>query len=177
MTFNIETAIIMAGGKGKRFGSSFKPFTELCGKPMIFNIIDKTRKLFKYNIIAISENVENFLYILKNKYKDILLIYTTGIDYSIDLKIILDIIRKRPIIIFPSDIPFIENKTIEKIILSAKDIEEDLITILNKQGEPIGISIIKGNNLNIWNNLKLNEDLININTINDLNNARMMCND
>ena len=177
MVFGIETSIIMAGGKGKRFGSSFKPFTELCGKPMIFNIIDKTRKLFKFNIIAISENVENFLYIIKNKYKDILLVYTTGIDYSIDLKILLDVIKNRPIMVFPSDIPFIKDNMIEEIILSAKEMDIDLITVLNKQGEPIGISIIKGNNLNRWTNLKLNENLININTINDLNNAKVICND
>ncbi|AFZ70843.1 GTP:adenosylcobinamide-phosphate guanylyltransferase [Caldisphaera lagunensis DSM 15908] len=177
MVFDADIAIIMAGGKGKRFGSSFKPFIEICGKPMIFNIIDKTKKLFKFNIIAISENVENFLYILKNKYKDLLLIYTTGIDYSIDLKIVLDMIKKRPIIVFPSDIPFIKENTIEEIILLSRGMNEDLITILNKQGEPVGISIIKGNDLNRWTNLKLNEDLININTKDDLNNAKVICND
>jgi len=175
---NYDIALIMAGGKGKRFGSSMKPFVEICKKPMIFNIIDKTIKIFRFTIIAVSPNVENFLYILKNNYKEVMLIYTTGIDYSIDIGIILNAIKKRPIMIFPSDIPNITDETIKYIIKSTENIKNDIITITDSHGNPIGISIIKGHNLNNWTNYSLdNKNLLNINTIEDYEKAKMICND
>ncbi|MGC8572475.1 MAG: hypothetical protein C0171_03450 [Caldisphaera sp.] len=178
MDYDIEIALIMAGGKGKRFGSSMKPFVEICGKPMIFNIINKTRKIFKFTIIAVSANVESFLHILKNKYKDVMLIYTTGIDYSIDIGIILDIIKERPIMIFPSDMPNITEETIKYVIKSTEDIKEDIITITDIHGNPIGISIVKGYNLKKWTNFALdNKNILNINTVEDFEKAKMMCND
>ncbi|MDP8003237.1 MAG: NTP transferase domain-containing protein, partial [Caldisphaera sp.] len=101
----IPISIIMAGGKGTRFNSSYKPFTKICGKPMIINILEVASYISDFIAIAISENTEKYVDILKNT--NALIIYTPGINYSVDLSILLNIIKKRPILILPSDFPFL----------------------------------------------------------------------
>lgn len=172
----IDTAIIMAGGKGERFGSKKKPFVDLCGKPLMFNMIDNIRNLFNFIIIAVSDNVKDYINLIKQR-KDILILYTTGLDYSIDLGLILRIIKRRPIMIFPSDIPFLKENAITKIMKLAENIDKDLITIINNEKKPLGISVVKGDNLDKWDNLEIDEKFVNINTLKDYYKAKEMCND
>ncbi len=178
----IRASLVMAGGKGSRFGSSVKPFLRVCEKSSFLNVIEGALKLSNVIFIAVSDYTASYAKkeIDKSKYKGghILIIYTSGKGYAIDISLALRIIRERPLLVLPADYPFLTEKTIEKFLRLSSTYEEPIISLV-RNGNFTGISLFKKYNYEHWKNINIDgeKELLNINTPEDLLKARSMCND
>lgn len=190
----IKVVLIMAGGKSSRFGFSEKAFLKICNKFMIEHVLELAKKLSKFVVISISKNTPKTLEWCKRNNLDC--IYTSGIEYSIDLQMLINIIKKKPILVLPIDLPFLRIETMKEFLQEATSIRKPVITLcvdkdfflkyqnLNSVAEevknldciPIGISLI--NDLGFeWYNIIMNKfpDFLNINTWSDVIIAERIC--
>ncbi|MCE4607708.1 MAG: NTP transferase domain-containing protein [Caldisphaeraceae archaeon] len=177
----IRASLIMAGGKGSRFGSSVKPFLRVCEKSPILNVIEEALKLSNIAFIAVSDYTTSYAKeaIDKSKYSGhILMIYTPGKGYAIDISLALGVIRERPLLVLPADYPFLTEKTIEKFLRLSLAYDEPVIS-LAQNGNFTGISLFKGHSYERWKSINIDggKEFLNINTPEDLSKARSMCND
>jgi len=177
----IRASLVMAGGKGSRFGSSVKPFLRVCEKSSFLNVIEEALKLSNVIFIAVSNYTASYVKkeIDKSKHKGhILIIYTPGKGYAIDISLALRIIRERPLLVLPADYPFLTEKTIEKFLRLSLTYKEPIISLV-RNGNFTGISLFKKYNYEHWKNINIDggKEFLNINTPEDLLKARSMCND
>jgi len=179
-------ALVMAGGKGSRMGHVEKPLVEINGKYMIDYVIEA---LLQSNVgeifIAVSKNTPKTEQYLKEKYKDIVLIKTSGNGYVEDLNEAIKYFSS-PFLVISSDIPTIKPKTINNIInyyLHIKGIDnkvEALCVMVKKDNYPgnptmeiegyipAGINIISPKSgEQIEEVMVVDEALINVNTWED----------
>ncbi|EHP87409.1 5'-deoxyadenosylcobinamide phosphate nucleotidyltransferase [Methanotorris formicicus Mc-S-70] len=106
----------MAGGKGTRMGYVEKPLVEINGKFMIDYIIETlTQSNIEKIFVAVSKNTPKTEQYLKEKYRDIVLIKTSGNGYVEDLNEAIKYFSS-PFLVVSSDIPTIKPKTINNII-------------------------------------------------------------
>ncbi|MFU8653134.1 adenosylcobinamide-phosphate guanylyltransferase [Methanotorris formicicus] len=108
--------LVMAGGKGTRMGYVEKPLVEINGKFMIDYIIETlTQSNIEKIFVAVSKNTPKTEQYLKEKYRDIVLIKTSGNGYVEDLNEAIKYFSS-PFLVVSSDIPTIKPKTINNII-------------------------------------------------------------
>lgn len=161
----------MAGGKGSRLGTQYKPFIEVCGKPMILWVYDTVRSLVNEDEIYVS-TIENhpILPLLEKVINVKNIVFTSGKGYEYD---ILESIQKvgLPTIVLPSDTPFVASDDILTLINYCKS----SICNLVYNGKFVGISYWNSLNLDDYCNIESREEIINVNTIDDLEYVENKC--
>lgn len=135
-------AVIMAGGRGSRFGGPHKPLARVCGRPMILWIASAAARLGEV-VIATSPRTSGLLERICRLYR---CVETSGRGYAEDLAEVLEKIPP-PVLILPADMPFITAKTLEEFAHRALAEQAQLVTLRRCLGslcEPAGISLFKG---------------------------------
>ncbi len=175
-------SLIMAGGKGSRLGGVEKGLMKVCNKPIIQQIVDSLMKISDEIFVAVSRNTALTRSYLTSLYS-VNIIETTGKDYVFDLLDSLTLIDEFPVIVAPSDMPFISERILRVLIDYSKDFPESVITVsipelcnYYRRKGPTGLSLflsLKGS----WRNLELclYPDLLDIDTLEDLREAREVC--
>jgi len=177
-------SIIMAGGRGSRLGYMEKPMIKLCDRYIIENIFNAVSRITDKVYVAVSEYTpKTTKWCEINK---IPVIKTGGEGYVNDLRYILKRFE-RPILILPSDTPFLTTDMLKEFISKASKKHADVVTLVVERHcfprrlrcygkESIGISLFKGYK-NRWENIKTCRfpDLLDIDTIYELNYAMMIC--
>lgn len=103
--------IVMAGGKSTRMGTE-KQMIMFKGKRLLDIACDAVKGAGLICLVAISKNAPLTMKYALSKFNCII---TPGIDYSYDISYILNILDS-PILTVPSDLPFLEEKHIIKML-------------------------------------------------------------
>jgi len=176
----------MAGGRGSRLGYVEKPMIRVCNKFIIENMLEAASDIVERIYVAVSKYTPRTIEWCK--LHNIPIIETDGDGYVNDLKFILKKFD-RPILVLPSDTPFLTTNVLKDFIGRADDEDVDVITLVVERScfphilkcygrESIGISLFKGYK-NRWRNIRICKfpDLLDIDTIYELNYARRICNE
>ncbi|WP_240931284.1 NTP transferase domain-containing protein [Acidianus sulfidivorans] len=161
----------MAGGKGSRLSNCYKPLFEVCGKPMILWVYDTLLQITdKRNIYVATLVYHRTLPIIYKLFDYSKIIFTRGLGYEYD---IMEAVKKVgfPVLIVPSDTPFISKEDLLKLISSC---DSAICNLLSNSGY-IGISFWKSSNINDYSNIESRKEIINVNTREDLVNVTNKC--
>ncbi len=168
--------LIMAGGKGSRYGSPSKIVTNVCGKPLIEHVIGNIKPFCKDIIMAISKHTSSFSVIIKLCKEEVECIETTGEGYIEDL-LFLACSLPKPILIVAGDIVTYRS-IIKDFVIRALKTDRNIITMTiyrNGIEEPIGISLYRSCS-GSWTNIVYSPtSIIDIDTLNDLEIAKQLC--
>ncbi len=171
--------LVMAGGRGSRYGSPEKIVLNVCGKKLIGYVIDVIRPLCRDIVLAISRNTYKIPEVRNLCIEgDIDCVETSGMGYVEDLSLLLCSIRK-PILVMPADI-IIRRGVVEDFVERAMKMNEDVITMAiegNGVEEPIGIGLFNSCGGNWANIVYSPKSAVDIDTRNDLEIAESMCRD
>ena len=125
-------ALIMAGGKGRRFRSNIeKPLAPFFGKPLIDWVVEALKsasKISKFYIVTSPHSPETEK---RCREKGLDIIKTSGKDYHHDLK--QAIIEKKifcPVLIVSSDLPALTGAFIDRIISIYENCGKPALTVL-----------------------------------------------
>lgn len=155
----------MAGGKGSRL-SPRKPLLEVCGVPMIVRVYNVAKKISVDVYIATVKN-----HIIEKELKSYFskIIYTSGKGYENDVLEAIKIVGF-PVLVLPSDIPFLKINYIKPLF----NCKSSICSLLSR-GKFIGISLWNSDNLNDFSSIESNADIMNVNTKEDLSIANKLC--
>ena len=156
-------AVIMAGGKGTRL-SPFKPILDICGYPMFYWVYRTLLNFTKEIYLAITPSSPLV-------FADFKKIITEGKGYEYD---VITVIRKTgfPTLIVPSDTPFIPREA----ILSLFSCKRSICSLVTKGGF-VGISLWNRLNLQDYENVYYDGEIINVNTFSDYVTVKNLCKD
>ena len=135
-------AIVMAGGKGSRFGYVEKPMVRLGGIPLIDHVMRALLESGLETYIATSKNTpKTEAYCRSAGYR---VVVTDGSGYHEDLQYLTE--RFGVIITCASDIPFLTPRHIEPIIRSSYGSEDSVVgcTLVDGKVTPFGLNLVHG---------------------------------
>ena len=125
-------AVIMAGGKGTRFGKDIeKPMAQFMGEPLIRRVIDATKESEK-----IAETIVAVTAINPNTAKEaakasVKVIETDGQGYHEDLQQAIQKANlKCPVLIVSADLPLLTGKFLDEIIMKYEEAGKPALTVL-----------------------------------------------
>lgn len=128
-------ALIMAGGKGTRFGEDTeKPMAQFMGKPIIRKVIEATKesKRITETIVAVtaySPKTEK-----EATQASVKVVETNGQGYHDDLKQAVQIAHlKCPVIIVSADLPLLSGEFLDEIIKKYEEAGKPALTVLIPQ--------------------------------------------
>lgn len=120
--------LIMAGGKGSRFGDAEKCMHDLNGKSILENLIDSLLTLSDF--IAVSTTSSHRKTIELCRLKHIKVVITDGTDYIHDLRKSIVKINRVPVVVMGSDIYFTDLDKFRDLIASLPDSVKPIVDIL-----------------------------------------------
>lgn len=131
MKVNI-VALIMAGGKGTRFGGDTeKPMAEFLGKTLIRRVIEATEesKRISQTYVAITSNSPRTAEEVKSS--SATLIKTDGNGYHADLQQAVQKAKLNcPVLIISADLPLINGQFLDEIIIKYEKSKKPALTVL-----------------------------------------------
>ncbi|MCY0861547.1 MULTISPECIES: NTP transferase domain-containing protein [Metallosphaera] len=161
----LESAVIMAGGKGTRL-SPLKPVMEVCGKPMIQWVAELAMRYASQVYIATVKG-----HPAEEKLRKIhRVLYTSGLGYENDVVEAVSSV-KLPALVLPSDVPFLDGDTIEILI---RECNSSICTLLS-QGKFVGVSLWRALDLEDYQSIDYPRKIVNVNTWNDLTEINKLC--
>jgi GTP:adenosylcobinamide-phosphate guanylyltransferase len=169
--------IVMAGGKGSRFGSPAKFLSEVCGESVLLRLLKQLRETCTHILIAASHHSIAYL---KNVCRDshIDCIELTGRDYVQDLSLALDIYRRFPVLVVTADLVVRGVDVIRNFIgvAIAKNVNVATgVVIRGERLEPVGLSLFKAPaGSEIWIPLP-SDSVTDVDTPEDLSYAEKVC--
>ncbi|AHC50887.1 GTP:adenosylcobinamide-phosphate guanylyltransferase [Sulfolobus acidocaldarius SUSAZ] len=156
-------AIIMAGGKGSRI-SPYKPILEICGYPMYYWVYRSLREFAEEIYLAITPWSSLI-------FSEIPKVITYGNGYEND---VIEAVRQVgfPVIVSPSDTPLIPKHVFMKLI---SDCRAQICSIKDVK-DYVGISLWKSLKLNEYQDILVEEEILNVNTPEDYRKVKNICN-
>ncbi len=171
----IRNAVIMAGGRGLRFGGVVKPLIKLCGKPLIDWVIRNVLGVAEYVVVAASPITEAVCRHVRSFWgPSVECVELPGSGYSIDVWMAARMVNP-PVLITPSDTPLMDSSVLRGFIDEAMRCEGDVVTLEVRGYGPLGVSLIKGYGWS-WSSVMVNPspNLLNVNTFDDLRSAEVI---
>jgi GTP:adenosylcobinamide-phosphate guanylyltransferase len=162
----------MAGGKASRLGGLPKPLLVVCGKPMLLHVVEESLEVLPYVVVATGRCSREVAELVK-ALPHVDVVELAGEGYVADLSYVLRMVRVRPLLVLPADMPFISANTIVRLM--AMKPRECVITV-KACGEFLGASVF-GGSLNCWRTVELpcTRELMDVDTLNDLARAQLEC--
>jgi adenosylcobinamide-phosphate guanylyltransferase len=122
-------ALILAGGKGERYGKGEKPLLEILGKPMIQWVSDALEKSMVERIFVVTspytEKTKGWA-----KERGMEVIETPGKGYVEDLRVVLSKAKlKNSVLLINSDLPLISHSIINGIIEKYEEKGKDALSV------------------------------------------------
>ena len=176
MQMNRVLCLILAGGRGSRFGSPLKFLSNICGKPILERLVEDIDVVCQHILIALSKRTLNASYICRGSLVDC--IETPGESFVEDLSLLLDALPK-PILAVAADIYIPYKGILVDFLKSAIESEKDITTLttIDKNGceELIGIALFKKAS-GSWKNVQYPQDsIVDVDEASDLEKARHLC--
>jgi len=169
--------IIMAGGKGTRFGSPAKFLSKVCGESIVERLLKQLESVCCHIMLALSKyTIMNVKNICGNYEVDCL--ESSGEDYVKDLATILSAYIKPPVLVLAADIVIKNSEILVKFVEKAMTEPVEVVTaVINRSGgvEPLGLSLFKSSG-GSWRNIALSPSLVtDVDSVNDLRLAEKVC--
>ena len=125
-------ALIMAGGKGKRFGGNVeKPLAKLMGKPIIRRVIDAAKESKRISEIYVTVTSFSPKTAEEVKQASVKVIETAGRGYHADVQqAIQDANIRFPVLIISSDLPLLTGEFLDEIINKYEESGKPALTVL-----------------------------------------------
>ena len=125
-------ALIMAGGKGTRFGKGIeKPMVKLLGKSLIRRVIEATKASKKISEIYVAVTVHNPHTAEEATKASAKVIVTEGQGYHADLRqAILTLNLTCPVLTISSDLPLLTGEFLDEIIVRFEESRKPSLTVL-----------------------------------------------
>jgi len=167
--------LIMAGGKGTRFGDAEKCMSAVNGIPVLENLLNQVSKIAKS--ITVSTTIRHVKTVELCISRGIQVVYTDGNDYVRDLRRSLAEIRRVPVLVLGSDTFFTDMPYFRSLISSSLKENKEIIEFLQHKNMT-GISIFNRipENESSMNYEEVNSErdyVININTKDDLDTVNL----
>ncbi len=172
-----SVAVVMAGGAGSRLGYAIKPALELCGKPMVTYVAETCAQLCKHVVLLVSWRTRGAMRSVCSSSPLLDCVETSGYGYSEDLGFALKFIRERPLLVVPSDTPFVSRESLEFLLsLALEECDQSVATLSVECRDFIGISVFRADNGG-WCTICIPRSIefLNVNTSRDLELARGIC--
>ena len=125
-------ALIMAGGKGERFGRNLeKPLATLMGKPLIRRVIEAAKQSKKITEIYVAVTSFSPKTAEEAKKASVKVIETAGRGYHADLQqAVQDANITCPVLIVSSDLPLLTGEFLDEIISKYEESGKPALTVL-----------------------------------------------
>lgn len=195
--------LIMAGGRGSRFGGGEKPLTHVGGRPMVDYVAAAMMeaKLVRRVYAAVSPHTPKTTEHLKRNWRGISIIETPGEGYVEDLRRSASQIGSQAILVCPADMPLLRGDLLDIVaeaflgggkpslvvvvplqLVARMGLEPTLtISIDGEEFVPSGVSVINGVEASsgrvleeCYLKLDLEEFAVNVNTVKDLEAAERL---
>lgn len=158
----------MAGGKGKRI-SIYKPFLNVCGKPLVSWVYDAASSITSEVYLAISNRHPLFPIFEHSVFK---ILNTYDNDYVEDLMLIINKLGF-PLLVLPIDVAFLTTDVLRYLINSC---HADICSLIYED-DFLGISYWRGNDFNNYMNVHFKgKKIYNVNTWDKYIKANHECN-
>lgn len=166
--------LILAGGRGSRFGSPLKFLTSVCGKPIIEKLVEDIETICQYIVLALSKRTLAAAYLCRDMHS-IECVETSGEDLVNDLTLLLDVFPK-PLLVLGADIHLSSNQILLDFITRALKAKEDVITLVVGESEKlVGVALFK-KSYGSWINIPYPGDsVIDIDSYDDLKRVEYRC--
>jgi len=176
-------SLVMAGGRGSRLGMAEKGLLKVCGRRIIDRILETLTLVSKEVIVVTSRNTKGLREYVRGLGYDVDVIEGTGRDYVFDLKEAMELLGSFPVLVAPSDMPFLSHRVIKALLSFSRSSPEAVINVsvpsncssYRRRG-PTGLSMFLTFS-GPWRDLELclYPDLIDIDTSEDLEEALLAC--
>ena len=125
-------ALIMAGGKGTRFGGDIeKPMAMFMGKPLINRVIEAAKESKRIEKIYVAVTAYSPKTTQEIKNTSVRLIETDGKGYHTDLQqAIKDAKLSGPVLIISADLPLLNGKILDEIIEKYEESNKPALTVM-----------------------------------------------
>ncbi|WP_393970729.1 NTP transferase domain-containing protein [Oxyplasma meridianum] len=130
--------LIMAGGKGTRFGDAEKCMQIINEKSILENLIDSLRTVSDF--ISVSTTLFHRRTIELCRLKNISVIITDGNDYISDLRKSISMVNRIPTVVMGSDIYFTDLDMFRDLLVSLPEPSKPIIDLLQNNSFS-GISV------------------------------------
>ncbi|HEX9262421.1 MAG TPA: NTP transferase domain-containing protein [Candidatus Bathyarchaeia archaeon] len=195
------TAVVMAGGKGKRMGlSEEKPLLRVGGKPVIEIVLRSllSAKHVELVVVAVSDSTPKTARFVSRF--PVKIVVTPGNGYIEDMQFVVKQFHLEKILTIAADLPLITAKVVDKIIAHYEECDKPAMAVVTpldlksklglgaeytfnfdgKQVVPVGINAIDGQKINDYEIeqeiflMESPEVAVNINTTEELNLAQRL---
>jgi uncharacterized protein (TIGR00454 family) len=125
-------ALIMAGGKGTRFGRDIeKPMAKFMGKPLIRRVIEATQESERITEIYVAVTSSTPKTAQEAEKASVKIVETEGMGYHADLQqAVQDAKLKCPVLIISADLPLLTGNFLDEIIRRYEESDKLALTVL-----------------------------------------------
>ncbi len=157
------SAVIMAGGMGRRFGNPQKCLAPICGVPLLFRVAGALAQIADRIYVATTPRHGE---VIKAAEKwGLQVIATPGLGYERD---ILHVVHLAPVVVAACDIANLAPPHVEALL------GQKIFTTALSRGEPVGLSYIPNTDLERWTSVEVGR-LVDVDTAEDLAEAEGLC--
>ena len=169
-------AAIMAGGKATRMGGVAKPMLPVCGEPMLIRVARAAMGIASNITVFASPFTINYMRDVCSLSFIDSCIMLTGNGYPDDIALVARLIRSRPLLVLPSDTPFLSVSALKDFVEKASKIGSGLVTLETSGSGPIGVSLLL-TGFKPWKSIVVEHSpsWLNINTWRDYVEAEKLC--
>ena len=175
MLSRIPTCLVMAGGRGERFGNPCKFLEEVCGEGILPRLLRQLGELCRWVIIALSPHTLNCA---RGFCKELPCLVLPGLGYVEDLSIVLPALRK-PALVAAADL-VASSQSLQYFIKRSLEVAGRGVSVVTavrvrlRVEEPVGLSMFFEEG-GPWENVKFTAGLGDVDTREDLKSLRRSC--
>ena len=134
--------IVMAGGRGGRMGGVEKPLLRVCGVEMVVRVVRGVGGVCRRTLVAYSPWTRGVGDLCRGALAGAECVMLGGSGYVDDLREALEIYPP-PVLVLPSDTPFIRGDLVEWFINVALMEPADIVNLVDRRRGPVGIALFK----------------------------------
>ncbi len=170
-----QTCLVMAGGRGERFGDPCKFMEEVCGERIILRLLSQLREVCPWVVVALSPYT---ISCAREVCEEVLCVALPGLGYVEDLTLILPALKK-PTLVVAADLVVAGRALLDFINLSSRLTGEGVSVVTavvpgDRGEEPVGLALFLDNG-GRWADVALSEDLKDVDTREDLRAVSRAC--
>ncbi len=177
--FYAVQCIVMAGGRGTRFGSPTKFLRKVCGESIIERLLKQLESVCSHILVTLSKYTIAESKSLCNSY-EVDCVELSGGGYVEDLTTSLSMCIKPPVLVLAADIVARNSIVIAKFVKRALAEHASVVTAVVNKGNgvehAVGLSLFKALGGGDWTNIALPPNLImDVDDVKDIEHAKRVC--
>lgn len=175
MLSGVPTCLVMAGGRGERFGNPCKFLEEVCGERVLLRLLHQLDELCRWVVIALSPRT---LDCARELCRELHCLVLPGLGYVEDLSAVLPALRK-PVLVVAADL-VASSQVLRYFVKRSLELAGGGIGVVTAvrvgrgAEEPVGLSMFFEEG-GPWENVEFASGLGDVDTREDLESLRRSC--